>query len=254
MLKQNMVKTSDNAAWYTSSFENVDVQNYLENTTSNAVVLNDNIVPSSDNTFDIGTLTKQWKDEYCKKLITDTVSMSSTNYIIYSNFQYTYISPDTLDPLDPPLLFLPSLVPPAVPTNTYDGGYSVANGNMIKFPSRGLYLIQFDLSWDTTKFVPIPSGDLEFRLTDTISSRFANDVMSAGFMYIVPTPIFSIPLFFNSSMPIRFEVFWLCLDTNERVKATLKSNESIFGLQIGQTGNFILTFNNFSITRMMAFH
>ncbi len=249
-----MVKTCDNAAWYESTFESVDIQQFIENTTSNALVVKDNLVPANNNTFDIGTSSQQWKDEYCKRLITDTVSLSTMNYIVLNNIQITYTSPDTFEPLDPPLLFLPSLSPPQTADSTFDGGYSVSNGNMIKFPSRGLYLIQFDLSWDTTKFVPIPSGDIEFRLTDTIGGRYANDVMSAGFMYIIPTPIFSVPLFFNASMPLRFEVFWLCLDVNERVKATLVSNTSVFGLQLGQTGNFSLNFNNFSITRLTAFH
>lgn len=248
-----MVKTCNNTSYQDGTFQVVDAQTSLENSTGNAVVIADDIVPSQDNVYSVGTFSKQWKEEYCKTLITDTVSLSSNNYAIISNTTITYSSPDTLDPTDPPLK--PFLTGPSSPfPSAFDGGYDGANGWKIKFPSRGMYLIQFDLSWDTSKFLPIPSGELEFRLTDTVSARFANDTMSNGFMYIIPTPIFSIPLFFNATMPIRFEVHWLCLNTNERLVATIKSNESVFGLQPFQTGDFQLFIDNFNITRLAAYH
>lgn len=295
-----MSKTSTNFTFYPSSaFDTADVQGTITNTTGPDIAVADNIIPVTDNVFNIGSDTKRWNtlrssltstnevraptgsdlvvsttsggnqirpnrnivpltnNLYSlgssaftwQNVFADTVALSTSNYLILTSFTKVYTTPDTLDPLDPPLLFLPSLAP-----SVFDGGFNITDGNMIKYPSKGLYLIQFDLSWDTTKFVPIPSGMLEFRMTNTIDGRFANDVMSSGFMHVLPTPVFSVPLFFNASQPLRFEVMWTCLDVNERIKLTLVSNESIFGLKLAvPPTDFTLTFNQFSITRISSY-
>lgn len=247
-----MVKTSSNYTFYdTPSTDAIDVQQYAHNTTGNAVVFADNITPKEHNTFTFGEPSKRWNNIYSDTVYANTVAVSDTNYLLIPPFVYTYATDTTLNPLNPPLLFLPPL---GIWSNIFDGGNTINDGNLIKFPSRGLYLLQFDLSWNTDTFVPTPSGMLDIKMINTIDGRSANDTMSDGFMFIAPTPIFSTPLFFNASMPIRFEIMWTCLNVNERIKMSLTSNESIFGRKLfTQPEDFALTFSQFSITRITTY-
>lgn len=249
------MKSSDNRPWILyPTMDTANVENYIYNQVGD-VTFEDSIVPKNGSTYNMGSGSKFWGQSFIDLPIVN----ADANYVLVPDFTKQYLgtgpSADTLQPfpVDDPF---PINLNIASNFNYY-GGIDGDGNTLLRFPTRGLYLISFDMTYNTD-LLPFPAGNCTFKMTDMTPPVPANRrvlLSSKQVAFFATIPVLDIPIPIAVNPPIEYSIFWSCININERIKLTFQSDLPVMGVALATTipePGIALFFKNIVISRLVG--